>query len=144
MGGNGDEQLAMFDILVAQAVVFRTEDQRDSSRLCRSDDFWREFAGGLIVPAVQPRSAGRADHESAVSNGLAKCFITFRLAQNVSAVDRHGPRPEAARACFSDDRPLARAASWGGGSEEDTSELPSRPRLPFRLLLVKKKTILSD
>src|SRR5436309_14564809 len=104
MGGIGDEQLAMFDILVAQAVVFRTEDQRDFSRLCRSDDFRREFAGGLIVPAVQSRSAGRADHESAVSNGLAKCFITFRLAQNVSGVDGPGSSPEAARTCFADDR----------------------------------------
>src|SRR5438093_13217378 len=103
MGGNGDEQLAMFDILVAQAVVFRTEDQRDFSRLCRSDDFRREFAGGLIVPAVKPRSAGRADHESAVSNGLAKCFVTFRLAQNVSAGDRHGPLPAAAPACSADE-----------------------------------------
>src|SRR5207244_13124729 len=111
MGGNGDEQLAMFDILVAQAVVFRTEDQRDFSRFCRSDDFRREFAGGLIVPAVKPRSAGRADHESAVSNGLAKCFITFRLDQYVSAVDCHGPRPDGAHACLAGCSARARYAT---------------------------------
>src|SRR5438132_10477282 len=106
MRGNGDEQLTILQIFIAEAVVFRTENQRDFSALCRRYDLRRDVTWWLAVSPIKPGPASRSDLQCAIRNGLSNSVIALCFAQYVAAVDCHGPGPEATRSCFSDDRQL--------------------------------------
>ena len=63
--------LAMLDILIAQTVILRSENQGDFSGLSRREDIGSQFAWRTAVFAIESRSAGCSNDESTVSNRLA-------------------------------------------------------------------------
>ncbi len=106
MGRNGDQQLAMFQIFIAEAVILRAEDERDFAFLCCADNLRRDFPRSLAVAAVKSGPAGRADDQRAVGDCAANRFVALSLGQNIPAMHGHGSRPEALRARLADDGQL--------------------------------------
>jgi hypothetical protein len=109
MGRNGHQQLAMFQIFVAEAVIFGTEKQRDLAFLRGANNFRRGFPRSLAVAPIKPRTTSGADDQSAVGNRRADRLVTFRFRQNISTMHGHRARPETSRARFPDDRKLLSA-----------------------------------
>src|SRR5215470_1013187 len=117
MGGNCDEQLAGLEIFIAQAMILGTEDEGDFPRSRRRDNLGSDVAWCLAVLAVKPRSASSADDQGAVRNRFANCGVTSRFAQNVAAMNGHGPRPETLGAGATDNRQLRGAHVFHGASD---------------------------
>ena len=106
MGRNGDQQLAMFQIFIAEAVILRAEDKRDFAFLRCANNLRRDFPRSLAVAAVKSGPAGRADDQRAVGDRGANRFVALSLGENIPAMHGHGSGPEAPRARLSDDGQL--------------------------------------
>src|ERR671919_1657723 len=102
MGGNGYQELAMFQVFVAEPVILRAEDERDFSGQRRGGNLRRKLARRLTVPAVKPGSTRGSDYKRAIGDGFSYSVITFCPAQDVAAVNGHGPRPKAPRSRLAD------------------------------------------
>src|SRR5262249_16745917 len=94
MSRNRHEQLAVLQILVAQAVVFGSENQGNFSGSRRRDDIRRGVTRRSTVFAIEPGSAGCSDHQVTVGDCLPDRVIAFCAAEYISAVDGHSSCPE--------------------------------------------------
>ena len=88
----------MLEILVAQAVIFRTEKQRDFTFLRGGGNFRRSLSRRPTMASIESGTAGGADDQRAVGNRRADRIVASGIGKNVSAMHGHGARPEASRA----------------------------------------------
>ena len=100
----------MFEIFVAEAVIFGAEDQRDFTACCRgSDDVGATSRGVLAVAAIESGAAGGADDQRAVGDRIAKGFVAFGFAKISRPCTAIALGPKAPGARFADDGELAGA-----------------------------------
>ena len=93
----------MFEIFVAEAVVFGAEDKRNFPLFSGSGDTRSDFSWRLAMGAIEAGAAGGANDQRAVGDGGANGIVAFGFAEHVAAVHCHRLGPKALGARCADD-----------------------------------------
>src|SRR5262245_7991219 len=102
MSRNRHEQLAVLQILVAQAMVLGSENQGNFSGSRRRDDIPSGITRRSTVFAIETGSAGCSDDQGTVGDCLSDRVIASCASEYISAVDGHSSCPETPGSCFAD------------------------------------------
>src|SRR5262245_30076106 len=102
MSRNRHEQLAVLQILVAQAMVLGSKNQGNFSGSSRRDDIPSGITRRSTVFTIETGSAGCSDDQGTVSNCLPDSVIAFCACEYILAVNGHGSCPETLGSCLAD------------------------------------------